>query len=108
LPLTLFSDPAGSPHFGGLATVPFLATAHSSDDVSVFDNDAAQPPDTGDDGLTGALGDTLRCMSALYTILVGTVREHAGKLHATGAAYQATEESTHDLYDQLQQAFGSG
>ncbi|WP_037076465.1 metallopeptidase TldD-related protein [Pseudonocardia spinosispora] len=37
LPLTLTSDPTGQP---GLATAPFLATSHSSDDVSVFDNGA--------------------------------------------------------------------
>jgi predicted Zn-dependent protease len=37
LPLTLTSDPAMG---DGLNTMPFLATAHSSDDVSVFDNGA--------------------------------------------------------------------
>ncbi|WP_028924361.1 metallopeptidase TldD-related protein [Pseudonocardia acaciae] len=38
LPLALTSDPnAGD----GLATAPFLATAHSGDEVSVFDNGAA-------------------------------------------------------------------
>jgi hypothetical protein len=67
-----------------------------------------QAPDTGDGELTGALEDTLRCLSALYKVLADTVREHAGKLHATGDAYQATEESTRDLYDQLHKAFGSG
>ncbi|HEX4249519.1 MAG TPA: metallopeptidase TldD-related protein [Pseudonocardia sp.] len=35
LPLTLSSDPAMG---AGLGTTPFLATAHSSDSVSVFDN----------------------------------------------------------------------
>jgi len=41
LPLTLTSDPAmGSAESAGLGTVPFLATAYSSDDVSVFDNGA--------------------------------------------------------------------
>ncbi|HEY2203336.1 MAG TPA: metallopeptidase TldD-related protein [Pseudonocardia sp.] len=40
LPLTLTSDPAGSPGYPGLATAPFLASAHSDDDVSVFDNGA--------------------------------------------------------------------
>ena len=40
LPLTLASDPAGSHEFAGLATAPFLAAAHSGDDVSVFDNGA--------------------------------------------------------------------
>jgi predicted Zn-dependent protease len=41
LPLTLTSDPAmGSAQSAGLGTVPFLATAYSSDDVSVFDNGA--------------------------------------------------------------------
>ncbi|MBO0875885.1 MAG: TldD/PmbA family protein, partial [Pseudonocardia sp.] len=38
LPLALTSDPAAG---DGLATAPFLATAHSGDDVSVFDNGAA-------------------------------------------------------------------
>jgi predicted Zn-dependent protease len=37
LPITLTSDPFAP---DGLATAPFLATAHSSDQVSVFDNGA--------------------------------------------------------------------
>jgi predicted Zn-dependent protease len=37
LPLTLTSDPAAG---NGLGSVPFLATARSDDDVSVFDNGA--------------------------------------------------------------------
>jgi predicted Zn-dependent protease len=40
LPLMLTSDPAGSPRFDGLETAPFLATAHSGDEISVFDNGA--------------------------------------------------------------------
>ncbi|MGI8815884.1 MAG: metallopeptidase TldD-related protein [Pseudonocardia sp.] len=40
LPLTLTSDPAGSAEHPGLACTPFLATAHSGDEVSVFDNGA--------------------------------------------------------------------
>jgi predicted Zn-dependent protease len=56
LPLTLFSDPAGSPHFGGLATAPFLTTVHSSDDVSVFDNGAPlSRVDWVSDGILNAL-----------------------------------------------------
>ncbi|MGQ0479428.1 MAG: metallopeptidase TldD-related protein [Pseudonocardia sp.] len=37
LPLTLYTDPAAA---DGLAGAPYLATAHSDDDVSVFDNGA--------------------------------------------------------------------
>ena len=37
LPLTLTSDPAAG---NGLGSMPFLATTHSGDDVSVFDNGA--------------------------------------------------------------------
>jgi predicted Zn-dependent protease len=52
LPLTLRSDP-GAP---GLECAPFLATPHSSDDVSVFDNGAAlRPVDWVADGVVGAL-----------------------------------------------------
>ena len=38
LPLTLTTDPSAK---DGLGCAPFLATAHSSDDVSVFDNGAS-------------------------------------------------------------------
>jgi predicted Zn-dependent protease len=45
LPLTLTSDPAAGKGehgaaYGDLSTAPFLATAHSGDEVSVFDNGA--------------------------------------------------------------------
>jgi predicted Zn-dependent protease len=40
LPLTLSSDPGGRAEFPGLATMPFLATSRSGDELSVFDNGA--------------------------------------------------------------------
>lgn len=53
LPLTLYSDPFAP---DGLACAPFLATAHSGDELSVFDNGAGlHRVDWVDGGVLGAL-----------------------------------------------------
>lgn len=65
-------------------------------------------PDTGDSDLNGTLGDVLDNLSALFQILVDTLRSDAGKLRAVHDTYQRTEEDTHALYDQMQDALKDG
>jgi len=72
LPLTLSSDPAGSPDHPGLATMPFLATARSDDDVSVFDNGAPLGRvDWIADGTINALAYSRAAAAAYGTEFVG-------------------------------------
>jgi hypothetical protein len=65
-------------------------------------------PDTGDGDLNGTLGDVLDNLSTLFQILVDTLRSHAGKLRSVHDTYQRTEEDTHALYGQMQDALKDG
>jgi hypothetical protein len=58
--------------------------------------------------LNGTFGDVLDNLSTLFQILVDTLRSDAGKLRAVHDTYRRTEEDTHALYDQMQDALKDG